>query len=1280
MSDKHIEFQIYDYIDSHEYDDSSETPDESEIGNYTIHLFGRTADDKSVYVKVLDYTPYFYVKIPDKWNTNKVNLFVEYIKEKVWGKYKNSLLDYDIVTRHIAFGFTAGKLFKFIRFVFNNHDGMRRYSYIFNNKLRIPRVSNKLKKYKVYESNILPMIRCMHIKDIKGCGWVQINKNDSYLVEEEEEKISRCDIELKVKWTKIKSIEKEEIAPLIIASFDIETYSVDGKFPQAHRPGDEIIQIGTTFSRYGSSECFYQHIVTLKSCDKINGADVESYDNETDVIQAWVRMMNRMGPDIITGYNIFFFDEKYIYDRSCMKNVNCKIEASMWSKLKNHECNFKQITLSSSALGDNHLRYYQTPGIVHIDLMKVIQKDYKLDGWKLDYVASQFVRGKINGIEVDYLEGEKMIKLKADTIQDIQAEDYIHIELIDQNIKDKIGEKFKIIKIIDKDIYLKYDEEIITCEHDGFSLYWSQAKDDVGPQDIFKFQREGSYERGIVAKYCLKDCRLCNLLINKLEIITNNMSMANVCCVPLSFLFFRGQGVKLFSLVAKKYRKENYVLPVIQYEVSIKKGNNIYSGKYFNEDDETYYTLTVNKINKKELDRPKKYTFKKEEAEVLEDGSYEGAIVFDPDPGIYYSPTAVLDYASLYPRSMIHKNLSHETIVLDDLYDNLEEYEYFESTYRNMDGTTTKCRYAKNKDGTLGIIPQILTDLLDERTATKKKMKKESNQFKKKILDGHQLALKITANSLYGQMGAPTSPICLKHIAACTTAIGREMLTLAKKYMEEIFPAIILGLKDANENNDVKVWNKIIQTELKEDMIDNKFNNMIKDWIINNLKDYTLQPIIRYGDTDSVFCDFQFFHSCKQVSAKKSLKVWKKIIFFGRELIEKNLLLEYKALWNNTFNEYFKEINDLELPILPNYYTKSCYQKEELPIQERMFNLLKEFFEESYLPWLWSMKESHFEKRKNFQKVAVNWGSYLVEKHGFDQTNLTKEYLDQITGFITEEISDYVFEPILYFNKDDKRIIKVRFFTNGIRAIDQESLELSIKAGELAGDLIKKRLAFPHDLEYEKTFWPFLILTKKRYVGNKYEFDPKKYKQDSMGIVLKRRDNAPIVKLVCGEIVNILMNEKNPNKALEFTEQAIKNMFEEKYNMKYFIITKTLRDNYKDRTRIAHAVLADRIAIRDPGNKPQSNDRIAYANIVIDGDTKKLLQGDMIETPKFIIENNCKIDYLHYLTNQIMKPALQFLSVAVENAEDMFNDQIMKVNNERKGRTDITSWFKVSKA
>ena len=67
-----------------------------------------------------------------------------------------------------------------------------------------------------------------------------------------------------------------------------------------------------------------------------------------------------------------------------------------------------------------------------------------------------------------------------------------------------------------------------------------------------------------MAKYCVKDCRLVNLLINKLEVVTKNIEMSNVCYVPLSFLFTRGQGIKLFSLCMKVYREEGFIFPVLK--------------------------------------------------------------------------------------------------------------------------------------------------------------------------------------------------------------------------------------------------------------------------------------------------------------------------------------------------------------------------------------------------------------------------------------------------------------------------------------------------------------------------------------------------------------------------------------------------------------------------------------------------------------------------------------------------------------------------------------------
>eukprot|EP00959_Pyramimonas_sp_CCMP1952_P319031 6675221-Pyramimonas_sp.AAC.1 len=75
----------------------------------------------------------------------------------------------------------------------------------------------------------------------------------------------------------------------------------------------------------------------------------------------------------------------------------------------------------------------------------------------------------------------------------------------------------------------------------------------------------------------------------------------------------------------------------------------------------------------------------------------------------------------------------------------------------------------------------------------------------------------------------------------------------------------------------------------------------------------------------------------------------------------------------------------------------------------------------------------------------------------------------------------------------------------------KKSIELSVKASK---EFKKAHLKAPHELEYEKTFYPFIILSKKKYVGNLYEFDVTKFKQKSMGIVLKRRDNANIVKII----------------------------------------------------------------------------------------------------------------------------------------------------------------------
>jgi DNA polymerase elongation subunit (family B) len=137
----------------------------------------------------------------------------------------------------------------------------------------------------------------------------------------------------------------------------------------------------------------------------------------------------------------------------------------------------------------------------------------------------------------------------------------------------------------------------------------------------------------------------------------------------------------------------------------------------------------------------------------------------------------------------------------------------------------------------------------------------------------------------------------------------------------------------------------------------------------------------------------------------------------------------------------------------------------------------------------------------------------------------------------------------------------------------------------------------PHDLEYEKTFYPFIILSKKRYIGNLYEHDPNKFKQKSMGVVLKRRDNANIVKHIYGGIIDIILNECDVQKSLAFLNDNLGRLVDGKVDMDMLVITKTLKGSYKNPLQIAHKVLADRMRERDPGSAPQTNDRVPYVYI-----------------------------------------------------------------------------------
>jgi len=1233
-----FDFRIYNEDLSEESDsDEEEKKSFGDKKETVIQMYGMNEIGKTFAINVMNFKPFFYVKAPQYWDSRKLKDFKEKVKKEIGPYYSGSVSNFKYINKKKLYGFDNNKTYNFIKITFNNTSAYNKVKGLWYTKDEDFRKRNLIKKgfmnTILYEAKLPPLLRFFHINDISPSGWVSFKEREI----DSESSETCCDYEYWIDFDKIVSEKKKEDAiPLKICSFDIEASSSHGDFPLAKKTylklcrqivnhwttnkktirnksleekkqlftdliytafeysdqenidkiylkkdremikpkknvleylisnmfknnlwfylkkmkedreeeqtieetqkreeqlmeledqdvftkkkkkkriyfknkefykndilyllnskeepalvadmlelmfkkenfpkveGDTVTFIGSTFMRMGEQDQYLNHMIVLNSCSNcpdVPNCQIETYDNERDVLLAWTKMIQREDPDIVIGYNIFGFDYKFMIERT--EELRCKRDFLKLGRLVGEQSRVIDSSIKIAS-GTHDLKYIKMEGRVQIDLYNHFRREINLPSYKLDNVASHFIGDIIK--DVDSVDEKTIIKSK--NLMGLKDGHYICFELLGHSTdKYKQGKKF-IVEQMNSDSFVINNKEIAK-DLKGKKCRWCLAKDDVTPQDIFRLTNEGPDERAIIAKYCFQDCNLVHNLMKKNDIFTGMSEIASICYVPVEFIVMRGQGIKLLSFIAKKCSEKNTLMPVLD----VGKG----------------------------------------------DSSYEGAICLKPYCGLYIdNPVAVVDYASLYPSSMISENISHDSKVWtkeydlkgnierdsmgneiikgvrdengDFKYDNLPGYKYVDITYDRYiwrrKGTgkaqekvkvgTKTCRFAQFPEGKKAIMPSVLHELLAGRKATRKFIKYKTitladgeeisglysvkdkictvvsekevcefdeedvvsvrdtyDDFMKNVFDKRQQGLKVTANSLYGQTGARTSSFYEMDIAASTTATGRKLLIYGKKIIEGVY------------------GNKICDTTHGKIRCKSK---------------------VVYGDTDSCFM---------------------------------------------TFNA------------------------EEL-----------------------------------------------------DGTKIT-----------------------------------------GKKALDI-TIQLAIECGELASKFLKP----PHDLEYEKTFDPFLLLSKKRYVGMLYEHDRNKCKRKSMGIVLKRRDNAPVVKDVYGGIIDIIMKEQNIEKAVLFLKTFLKDIIDEKIPLDKLVITKSLREFYKCPESIAHKVLADRMGKRDPGNKPSTGSRIPYIYIKTKKNVK--LQGDKIENPDYIKENGLKPDYKIYITNQIMKPVMQIFALVLEN-------------------------------
>ena len=433
--------------------------------------------------------------------------------------------------------------------------------------------------------------------------------------------------------------------------------------------------------------------------------------------------------------------------------------------------------------------------------------------------------------------------------------------------------------------------------------------------------------------------------------------MARVTGVPMNYLLSRGQSIKVVSQLLRKAKTQDLVMPTYQSQGGGEEG-------------------------------------------------FEGATVIEPIRGYYDVPIATLDFASLYPSIMMAHNLCYTTLVTASVRDNLGADDYIRTPSGNH---FVKASLRK------GLLPVILEDLLSARKKAKADLKKETDPLRKRVLDGRQLALKISANSVYGFTGAQVGKLPCLEISQSVTAFGRMMIEKTKNEVEAKYT------------------------------VENGYANDAK---------------VIYGDTDSV------------------------MVKFGAETVAEAMALGSEA-----------------------------------------------------------------------------------------------------AAFVSEK------------------------FVNPIK------------------------------LEFEKVYFPYLLINKKRYAGLYFTRAETYDKMDCKGIETVRRDNCPLVANLINTCLHLILIKRDPNAAVEYAQQTISDLLCNRVDISQLVVTKELTKTEKEYTaKQAHVELANRMRQRDAGSAPQLGDRVPYVIIAASKGTPAFMKS---EDPLYVLEHNIPIDTRHYLEHQLTNPLMR---------------------------------------
>jgi DNA polymerase elongation subunit (family B) len=1284
----------------------------------TIQMFGLNEKGETCAIFVRDYSPFFYIKVGDEWTIPQKSAFVSHLKDKLGKYYQDSVLDFEskLIKRKKLYGFDAGKEHKFVLIKFKNIATMNKVKSMWfqmkrgKQTLRRDGYYYSNTKTEIYEANIPPILRFFHIHDISPSGWIGFHSKRVKQVRGSS-KTTTCTYEYEIESKHIVPLNtKETIVPYKICSFDIEASSSHGDFPIPVKTYKKLAtnmvdvcgavlqkmnaDVDTEAIRYETIEKLLKRIVyTAFNHEKDPHPDVDRIYTKVKVGESRLATLFSVWityhiPDIQSSAKLQDLNTIEKMFEKMSENANqgdggddgdgdgddggdgdeCEADAGVGNEyeeigdveeFENMEDTEDIENQGGDDEADKLMRAYAGNGNSPAaptkkstskttttkkskELPKETPKETPVH-LLLSTSDKMDRETKINMLNVSLqeifppVEGDKVTFIGSTFLTYGNKRPYLnHCIVLDtcDTLKDEVA-----------------NSEIQTCKTEReLLLAWTQLIQRENPDiiigyNIFGFDYEFMFRRSL-ENSCENE--FLALSRNKGEFCgTRDYKTGKIGIKESSIVIASGQHDLRYIDMTGRLQVDLY--------------------NYFRRD----FNLTSYKLD-----------------------YCAGYFIGDGVKKIEHLPSGNTKVTSSNLMGLENGNYIHfeESSHSTDMYKegekfkvlnvNLEERS-FEIEGREMPDMTKSVRWGLAKDD---VTPQDIFRMTNEGPKERAVIAKYCIQDCNLV---HHLMNKIDVMTGYIEM----SKICSVPISFLVLRGQSIKLTsfIAKKCREKRTLMPVIERSFGNESYEGAIC---------------------------------LPPKCNlYLDNPVACLDYSSLYPSSMISENLShdSKVWTKEFDLAGQLVRETGVKDISGnyIYDNLSGYEYVDVTYDTYKWVPNSRGKAVKTLngkkicrfaqpkdgvkaimpdvlEELLAARKATRKLAEATEDPFMANI-------LDKRQLGYKVTANslYGQCGAKTSTFYDVDIAasttatgrklltygKRIVEEVYGDAKVESKKFGFvnTKAEYIYGDTDSV----FFTFNLATPDgtpirgKDALEITIEFAKEVGHLATRFLKQPHAWVYEKTLMPFCLLSKKRYIGMLYEDKPEKPKRKSMGIVLKRRDNAPIVKDIYGGVIDILMKEQNVETAIQFLKSSLQNLVDEKVPMDKLIISKSLRSGYKNPAQIAHKVLADRMGKRDPGNKPSVGDRIPF--VYIQNPDKKALQGDKIEHPDYILANKIKPNYAFYITNQIMKPLQQVFALVLENIPsykrhvpalrrsiESWNDKLLDGEDEEKIKKKIT--------